>query len=123
MELSILPHPLSVVRLDSQQALPEWVLDAAFFSLTRTADELSIFCETNCVPEDCPAVHGWRCFRVVGQIELGLPGILSALAMPLASRQISIFSISTHDTDYMVLQENFLDDAVDVLTRAGHRFL
>ena len=123
MELKILPCPLSVVRLAPETPLPHWVFDSAFFSLTRTDDELSIFCETRVVPEGIQAAHGWRCFRVAGQIDLELAGILSSLALPLATRQISVFSISTHDTDYMVLQEKSLEDAVDVLTRAGHIFV
>lgn len=123
MELKILPYPLSVVRLEPSTPLPEWVFESEFFSLTRTDDELSIFCESRVVPQETPAVRGWRCFRVVGQIDLELTGILSSLAMPLATRQISIFSISTHDTDYMVLQEKCLNDAVDVLVRAGHVFV
>jgi hypothetical protein len=123
MELSILSCSLSVVRLEPGDPIPEWVFQSPFFSITRTGDELSIFCETEFIADGVEAIHGWRAFRVTGQLDLELPGILASLAMPLASKQISIFSISTHDTDYMVLREQSLQDAVDVLERAGHVFI
>lgn len=123
MELSILPCPLSVVRLDPAEPIPAWALRSPFFSITRTDDELSIFCQTKFIADGVASNDGWRAFRVSGQIDLELTGILAALSMPLASKQISIFSISTHDTDYMVLREPFLQDAMDVLERAGHVFI
>lgn len=123
MELSILSCPLSVVRMEPGDPIPTWALESPFFSITRTEDELSIFCQTDFIPDDVDAIPGWRAFRVFGQIDLELPGILAALSMPLASKQISIFSISTHDTDYMVLREQSLPDAIDVLERSGHTFV
>ena len=123
MELRILPFALSVVRLEPDQAIPDWVHQCRFFSVTRTDDELSIFCESGPAQDSEAAVHGWRAFRVVGQLDLDLTGILSALAMPLAAKQISIFSISTHDTDYIVLREANLADARDILERSGHIFI
>lgn len=123
MELQVLPHSLSVVRLSPGDEIPRWAMDSPFFSITRTDDELSIFCVSDAVPDSVNAVSGWRAFRVAGQLDLELTGILSALTIPLAAKQISIFSISTHDTDYLVCREASLTDAMDVLERAGHFFV
>jgi uncharacterized protein len=123
MELEILEQPLAVVRLSPDEPLPTWVLDARFFSITRSDDELSIFCDETVVPDGLDTTCGWRAFRVAGTLDLELTGIISQLAMPLAVRQISIFSISTHDTDYMVVRQDHLDDAMAALQRAGHVFI
>lgn len=120
MRLKVLASELGVVRCDPGDEIPGWVWKSPFYSITRTADELSIFCETEAIPESADAARGWRALCVAGQIPLELSGVLASLVMPLASRQISIFSISTHDTDYMLVPSERLDDAVDVLRGAGH---
>ncbi|MCD8483591.1 MAG: ACT domain-containing protein [Verrucomicrobia bacterium] len=122
MKLRILDEALSVVHYNPDYPIPVWATGGPFFSITRTQDELSIFCCTRTIPEGIQAVHGWRAFMVVGPIDLELSGIISLLAMPLAAKQIPIFSISTYETDYMILRDHHLDEAVDVLLRAGHSF-
>lgn len=120
MRLKLLSAELGVVHYEPDANIPAWVWKSPFFSITRTADELSIFCETAVVPENESVAGGWRALFVVGPISLELYGVLASLAMPLASRQISIFSISTHDTDYLLVPADRLEDAIDVLRRAGH---
>jgi hypothetical protein len=121
MRLIVLPFELSVIRLEPTEALPEWIQSSAFYSLTRTPDELSIFAETRCVPEVSGRADGWRALRVAGMLDLELTGVISQLAVPLATRQISIFSISTHDTDYIIVHGDRLEDALYVLRKAGHQ--
>jgi len=123
MELHLLPQELAVLHLSPTEVVPEWVWTSSFFSVTRTEDELSIFCNADVVPEGAHVVRGWRTFRVAGELDHELFGILSALALPLAEAEISIFSISTHDTDYMVIPEHRLEDAMKVLEGQGHSFV
>jgi hypothetical protein len=120
MLLSLLAQNLAVVRLEPDCKLPAWSMQGSFYSITRTSEELSIFCDSTCVPEEVEKSDGWRAFCVAGQLDMELTGIISQLAVPLAAKQIPIFSISTHDTDYMLVQEFQLEDALDVLRRAGH---
>lgn len=120
MKLSLLPQRLAVIRLQPDGPIPAWAQAGEFFSITRTADELSIFCDSASMPDQPGKIDGWRAIRVVGQLDLQLTGIISQLAVPLAAKQIPIFSISTHDTDYMLVREPQLDDAIHVLRRAGH---
>lgn len=120
MKLQLLPQRLSVTRFPPDEPIPQWAFAGRFFSVTRTDEELSIFCDSELIPEEVSAVGGWRAFRVAGQLDLALPGIISQLAVPLAARQISIFSLSTHDTDYMLVGERQLEDAREILQRAGH---
>jgi hypothetical protein len=120
MLLHLLPQDLAVVRREPSDPIPEWIQGSTFCSITITPGEQSIFCDTKVIPEDIKKASGWRAFQVAGQIDFELSGIIAQLAVPLSSKQISIFSISTHDTDYMLVEQAQLDDALDVLRRAGH---
>ena len=121
MLLHLLPQTLAVMRLPADAEIPDWAWQGQFFSITRTDEEVSIFCDSEAMPENPAKIDGWRAFRVVGQLDLQLTGIISQLAVPLAAKQIPIFSISTHDTDYMLVRQDQLEDALDVLRRAGHQ--
>lgn len=103
--------------MDRDAPIPAWA-DTGFFSLTRTRDELSIVCCEENVPEGVDCDRGWHCLQVKGPLDFALTGILASLAVPLAEADISIFAISTYDTDYFLVKE--LDMAIAVLLRAGH---
>ena len=122
LDLSILPETFAIARLSAADPAPAWTETGALRSLTRTPDELSIVCEDRAVPEGVAAARGWRAIRVAGILELSSTGILSSLSEPLTKAGISIFALSTHDTDYVLVRDEALGRAVDALTAAGHRF-
>jgi hypothetical protein len=72
------------------------------------------------VPEGIPCERGWRCLRVVGTIPFSVVGVLAALTTPLAEAGISVFAVSTFDTDYLLVKENHLAMALAVLGRQGY---
>ena len=123
MTLELLPGGYAVVRLDAGEPLPAWAGQGPFVSITRTDAELSVVCPQEAVPPAARAERGWRCLRVVGPLGFGVTGILASLAGPLASSGVSIFVVSTYDTDYLLVQERDLDRGVDALSRAGHTVL
>ncbi len=91
-----------------------------FFSIMRTPDELSGVCEEQSVPADVPAERGRRLMRVVGPLDFSLTGVLASLAVPLAEAQVSIFVISTYNTDYLLVSESDTEKAISALEQAGH---
>lgn len=116
LTLQLSPSQLAVVRLDVSSPIPVWAIEAKeFFSITRTKDELSIVCPESKVPTGVKVEKGWRYFKVKGPLDFGLTGILSSLASPLAEAKISIFAISTYDTDYILIKKEYLEKAVKVL--------
>jgi hypothetical protein len=119
MKLKVLSETLAVTRLESSNVIPAWAVKSTFFSLTKTADELSIVCDEKDVPATEKSERGWRCLKVLGPLDFSLTGILSSLAAPLAEARISIFAISTFETDYLLVKSKDLDHAVAVLTKAG----
>lgn len=120
LTLEVLPDRLAVCRLDRGAPLPAWAAAGGFVSLTRTDAELSVVCLQESVPSGTCAEPGWRCLRVKGPLGFGLTGVIASLAGPLASSGVSIFVVSTYDTDYLMVQERDLERGVHALERAGH---
>jgi len=123
LTLQIMAETLAVCRLDKAAQFPGWALAGGFFSVTRTSDELSVVCSQNLVPEGVKCEREWRGLKVLGPLDFVLTGILSSLATPLAQAGISIFAISTFDTDYLLVRDRDLFETVSVLTNAGFKFL
>ncbi len=116
LKLRVLPEVLAVCRLSPDAALPDWIDPmSGFLTISRTTDELSLVCSLDRVPEGAQVEPGWRAFKVEGPLDFALTGILATLATPLADAGISIFAISTFDTDYLLVRENQLDRAVATL--------
>jgi uncharacterized protein len=118
--LELLAGSYAVCRLDPGEPLPAWTAGGPFVSVTRTEAELSVVCPQEAVPTGVRAEPGWRCLRVQGPLGFGMTGVVASLAGPLASSGVSIFVVSTYDTDYLMVQERDLGRALDALTRAGH---
>ncbi len=119
--LDLSPDRLAICRFDAGSPVPVWAVQAQFFSITRTPQELSIVCTESAVPADLERVErGWRSLRVQGPLDLSLTGVLASLAAPLADAKIPIFALSTFDTDYVLVREETLQPAITALVRADH---
>jgi hypothetical protein len=102
-------------------AVPEWVATARqFSSVTRTVDELSIVADASAVPDGVEAERSYRALRVKGPLPLHLVGILAAVAAPLASARVPVFTIATYNTDYVLVKAEDLQRAEKALRAAGH---
>jgi hypothetical protein len=121
LDLVLLPATFAVARLAHGTRVPAWALHGELTSITRTPEELSIVCAADAVPADARAERGWRAIRVAGTIDFALTGILASVLAPLAAAGISIFAVSTFDTDYVLVREAALDRALAALSGAGHR--
>ncbi len=120
LKLSLLPETMTISRLSKEAPIPPWALADSFFSVTRTAEELSVVCPQIRVPEGIIRDKGWRVLRVAGPLDLSAAGILVRLINPLAKEGISVFAVSTYDTDYLLVKEKQLEKAVQVLSEEGH---
>jgi hypothetical protein len=119
LRLRILPGELAVCRLPADAPVPA-TTTGALWSVTRTADELSIVCPVADAAEGAEVERGWRALQVAGPLDFALTGVLAAIAVPLAAADISIFAVSTYDTDYVLVREAALPAAAEALRRAGH---
>jgi GNAT superfamily N-acetyltransferase len=111
----------AVCKLPPVSAVPSWATAGDVFSVTRTADELSVVCRQEQVPEGTHCEGGWRGVRVAGAMPFTQVGVLAALTTPIARAGVGVFAFSTFDTDYLLVKEADFSEAVAALRAAGHR--
>jgi hypothetical protein len=121
--LTVLAETYAICRLDATEKTPAWALSGDFCSATRTGHELSIVCSEEAVPEGVEAVKGWKSFKVEGKLPFNLVGVLSSLSSTLAQAGISLFVVSTYDTDYLFIKATDVEKAVAALRDAGHNIV
>ena len=120
LELTLLPERFAISRLAADSPIPDWATAGTFFSVTRTGDELSVVSELSTVPPGVESQVGWRVLKVHGPFVLSEIGVLASLAAPLAEAKISLFAVSTFDTDYLLVASRTLAAAIAALEKAGH---
>jgi len=123
LTLSILPQRFAVCQLAPDEPVPAWLSRHHFWSVTRTVEELSIVAPEGSVPSDWNATRGWRALKILGPLDFDLVGVLASLSTTLAQARVSIFAISTYNTDYVLVRETDLDKAKDALSDSGHAFV
>ena len=121
LTLRLLPGKLAVCRLPPGAALPRWARGPGLVSFTRTAEELSVVVPERRVPRGVRAERGFRALGVQGPLTFSQVGVVASLAGPLARARISIFIVSTFDTDYVLVRDRDLGGALRALRAAGHR--
>jgi hypothetical protein len=119
LTLKILPESFAVCRLEADAEIPQQVLSEPFFAVVHTDEELSIVLPERNVNPAWQVECGWRALKVLGPLDFGMIGVLSSIAAPLARAEISIFVISTYDTDYLMVKKPLLDRAAQVLREQG----
>jgi len=121
LSLKLLRERMAVCRFESSAPLPDWIDQPGFYSITRTAEELSVVCSEERVPPGGQSETGWRCFQLPGPFSFSEIGIISSLTQPLTESGVSVFIISTFDTDYLMVKEKDFARAIDALTAQGHQ--
>ena len=117
----LLPGSLAICRLETTASIPDWATLAPFCSVTRTEEELSVVCPEARVPQEVKRETGWRALKVEGPLDFSLTGILASLTGPLAREKVSVFAISTYDTDYLLVKEEHLEKAIQALREEGNQ--
>ena len=118
MRLEVVEGEFSVSKVSGMH---EVNLADPWLFIGRTDAETSVVCLSAHAPVHCLAREdGWRAFRVAGQMDFGLTGVLAGLATVLAQASVSIFALSTFDTDYILVKKENLSKALEALASAGH---
>jgi len=121
LDLDVMPGTYAICRWKADQPVPDWVNRGAFVSVTRTPTELSAVCAAELVPAGTVCESPWRMFAVRGPLEFALTGVMASLASPLADAAVSLFAVSTYDTDYVLVRAGDIERALAALRNAGHR--
>lgn len=123
LNLKLLKVKYSVCRLNKNDEIPKWIFDEEFFSITRTDDELSIVCSQDKIKENIKCEKDWRILKIEGPLDFSLIGILSRISTLMANDGISIFAISTYDTDYILIKEESINRAIEVLENNNYNII
>lgn len=111
---------LAIARLGPREAIPAWAWAGAFSAIVRTPSELSVVCPSSAVPVGVTVEGPWRALEVAGPLSFALTGVIHALSAPLAAAGISLFVVSTFDTDYLLVRASDVEAACAALYGAGH---
>ena len=120
LSITLLDQAFTIHRLPSNAEVPAPALDCPFFAITRTADELSLVLPASVEIESEKSEGGWACFKVAGPLEFSLLGVLAGISAALAKAQVSIFALSTFDTDYILVKREQVRAAREALVSAGY---
>lgn len=120
LKLRTIPGQFAICKLQPGDSIPSWVTSGKIWSVTRTATELSVVCQQEYLPRDVEFEGNWRILEVVGPLPFEMVGVLSSLATPLAEKGVSIFTLSTYETDLILVREKSFEITCQTLTHAGH---
>ena len=120
----LLEKSYSIYKFRNGSVLPDWVCSSDFYSITKTSDELSVVAlQTDIYPEAITCNRDWRILKIVGPLDFSVTGVIADITDILEKKKISVFVISTYDTDFVLVKQEKLDGAVNVLREKGHNIL
>ena len=120
LKLEQFPEKLVVVQLGPGAEIPKWAESSSLFCITATARETTVICAGRSVPRKATKVGPYIAFAVVGPLDPAMTGVLHTLLTPLVEAEISIFSISTFDTDWILVPIADADRAAQAWRDNGH---
>lgn len=122
LKFLILDNAFTIHRLKADASIPKAVFASPFYAITKSENELSIVAAEGIAIESEQSEPGWSALRVDGTLDFSETGILAGIAATLAKTGISIFAVSSFDTDYILLKSERLKDAKAALAATGHKF-
>jgi hypothetical protein len=120
LTLQVLAGEFTIHRLAPGSEIPPQVFESDFYTLSKTPAEISIVCRSEVEIASEKSSSGWACLKVLGPLDFSLTGILAGIAGVLAKADVSIFAISTYDTDYILVDAGKLEIAAKSLAAAGY---
>ena len=123
LTMKLLKEEYGVCRLDNAEEIPEWAKNSDFFSITKTGEELSIVCAEESIPSGIKCERHWKILKIQGPLDFSLVGILASISSILAQNKISIFAISTYDTDYILVKNKDIENAIACLANERYEIL
>ncbi|BDF94542.1 MULTISPECIES: ACT domain-containing protein [Pseudoalteromonas] len=113
----------TIHTLEVDAVIPAELFKQPMFVIAKTQDELSIVCPCQFAIDSLDAEHDWCALEVIGPLGFSLTGIMANISGVLAKAHISIFAISTYDTDYVLVKQQRINDAIKALKKDGYQLL
>jgi hypothetical protein len=118
--LTVLDNEFTIYRFRRDKPVPRSVYESPFYWVGKTDEELSIVSDSGTVLDGGERNTGWSCIKAIGPIDFSATGILAALSAVLAEARISIFALSTYNTDFILVKTVQLERAITALGEAGY---
>ena len=122
LNLCVLEGLFTIHRLPPNHEIPKQVFKDQFYSVSKTSEEISVVCSSSVLLNSERSESGWSCIKVLGPLDFSLTGILADISVVLAKAEISIFALSTFDTDYILVKSEKLHVAKQALQQAECTF-
>ncbi len=122
LNFELLEGNYTIHQIDPGGRIPLNIFGSGFFSITKTAEELSIVCLKSIEIDDLNSSPDWSCMKLTGPLDLSLTGVLANISKLLSDAEIPIFVISTYNTDYILVERIKTEKAIKTLKSAGHYF-
>ena len=121
MEIKPIIYNLTVCKIADTKQLD---LNKRLYFIGKTDEEISLVCPTEDTPaETLVREDGWRGFRIEGVLDFSLVGVLSQVSSLLAENHISIFAVSTYNTDYILVKKENFAKALEILSSHGYKIV
>ncbi len=123
LTLEVLFNEYTICQLPPDAPIPydAWAQGGDLTAFINTPDELTLVCQSDRIPADVRNEPGWRAIKVAGPLEFSMVGVLASLASTLAKAGVSIFVLSTFDTDYLLVKAAHVAEAIQAFQAAGHQ--
>lgn len=121
--LRLLNETFCIHSFPPETHVPPSVYSAPIYFISKTYDELSIVCPQRIHLSGSEFEQDWTCLEVLGPLGFSLTGILANISGVLATAKISIFAVSTFDTDYILVKQDSMDMAISALNDNGYQIL
>ncbi|ASJ96887.1 MULTISPECIES: ACT domain-containing protein [Shewanella] len=123
MTLAVHPQLYSIHSFSPDSELAPEVFSQPMFFIGKTKDELSVVVPAELPLDSLEEESDWRCLEVVGPLGFSMTGILASVSGTLAEAKISIFAISTFDTDYILVKKDKLQQAITALKKTNYQII
>ena len=124
LNFKVLPGKFAVYKFQKETPLTSWIYSSDFYSLTKTRDELSVIAVQNDdLPSDVSSSKNWRIIKIEGPLDFSLIGIIAGITEILKENGISLLTVSTYSTDYILVKQKDLYSALEALKQHGHHIL
>jgi len=120
LRMQVLRESFAVCQLERDEPIPAWAEATDFLCIVRTQDELSIISVDSGIPPNVRSERGWRALRVVSDLDFSMSGVLASLLSPLADAGIGVLVVSTYKTDYVMVKDNSMVRAGEILSEHDH---
>ena len=123
LTMKLLKDKYGVCRFDKNEQVPSWALKGDFYSITKTEDELSVVCLEENINGNIKYEDNWRVLKIEGPLDFSLVGILAKISGLMADNSISIFAISTYDTDYILIKNDKIENAINIFENNKYKIV